>query len=282
METIVKERIEVVPYDLNWPELFKKEAELIRKILGNNCIEIHHIGSTSVPGLSAKPLIDILPVVRNILDVDPFVKAMESIGYEAMGEYGIAFRRFFRKSILGVRSHNVHIYEEGDSEISRYIKFRDWMRSHKDDAANYAKLKLELAAKYPQDILQYCIGKDAFVAHIDAKTGFSGCRMVKALTDREWLAVRAFRKCFFKERDPYDWSFNREDHIHFAFYKNAEVIGYAHIELLKERSAALRMIAIDEKYRNLGFDKELQKLCQRWVSHQGRKNLCIQCLEDVV
>src|SRR3989338_10555629 len=156
----MKKNIEVVPYSPEWPEMFASEAELIKQALGNNCITIHHIGSASVPGLSAKPIIDILPVVRDIQEVDKATKAMESLGYEAKGEYGMAFRRYFqdRKS---VRTHHEYLYQEADPEISRYLKFRDWMRSHASDAENYGQLKLELAKKFPHDILQYCNGKDA-------------------------------------------------------------------------------------------------------------------------
>ena len=192
----MKKNIEVVPYSPEWPEMFALEAELIKQALGNNCITIHHIGSTSVLGLSAKPIIDILPVVRDIQEVDKTTKAMESLGYEAKGEYGIAFRRYFQKD-QNAKTYNVHVYQEGDPEISRYLKFRDWMRSHPDDAENYAKLKEGLAAKFPEDILQYCNGKDAFVASIDAKDGFDGWRIVKALTDREWSAVRDLRQQYF-------------------------------------------------------------------------------------
>ena len=83
-------KIEVVEYDPTWPKLFELEAERIKQVLGYNCIEIHHIGSTSIPGLSAKPIIDILPVVRDIQEVDKATKVMESLGYEAKGEYGMA------------------------------------------------------------------------------------------------------------------------------------------------------------------------------------------------
>lgn len=278
----MKRNIEVVSYDLKWPELFEKEAELIKKSLGSNCIEIHHIGSTSVPGLKSKPIIDMMPVVRNVLEVDKATKEMESLGYEAKGEAGMAFRRFFLKSVDDVRTHNVHVYEEGDSEIDRYLKFRNWMRTHNEDAKNYANLKTDLAAKYPEDILQYCMGKDAFVATIDAKDGYQGFRMVKALTDREWVAVCAFRKeYFFEVSDPYAESFIHKDHVHFAFYKNAEVIGYAHLHLLSDGCALLRLIAIDKRYRNLGFGKQLLKLCERWLSHQGFKKLLIHSSEVV-
>lgn len=268
--------IEVVPYNGHWPAMFEQESALIQHALGVNCIIIHHIGSTSVPGLSAKPIIDMLPVVKNILKVDKATKAMESLGYEAKGEYGIAFRRYFQKS-KEMRTHNVHVYEEGDPEINRYLKFRDWMRSHEDDARAYANLKLELAAKFPQDILQYCNGKDTFVACIDAKDGFDGWRMVKALTDREWAAVRALRKKnFFKSNaDPYVWTFEHKDHVHFVFYKNSDIIGYAHLQLWAECRAALRIIAIDDSFRNQGFGGQFLKLCERWLFHQDFKTLLI-------
>lgn len=84
--------IKVVPYNGNWPKMFEQESALIQQALGANCIIIHHIGSTSIPGLSAKPIIDMLPVVKNILEVDKATKAMESLGYEVKGEYGIALR----------------------------------------------------------------------------------------------------------------------------------------------------------------------------------------------
>ena len=199
------------------------------------------------------------------------------MGYEAKGEYGIAFRRYFQKG-KNIRTHNVHVYEEGDPEIDRYLKFRDWMRSHEDDARAYANLKIELAAKFPQDILQYCNGKDAFVASIDAKDGFDGWRMVKALTDREWATVRTLRqKYFFKSNtDPYTWTFEHKDHIHFVFYKNADIIGYTHLQLWAEGRAALRIIVIDENYRNRGFGSQFLKLCERWLCHQGFKMLLIQ------
>ena len=274
-------KIEVVKYDPKWPELFKLEAEFIKQALGCNCVEIHHIGSTSIPGLEAKPIIDMLIVVRNIQEVDQAIKAMESLDYEAKGEYGIAFRRFFQKG-KKARTQNVHVFQEGDPEIDRYLKFRDWMRSHASDAESYGKLKLELAQKFPCDILQYCNGKDAFVAGIDVKDGFSGWRIVKALTDREWAAVdRLRRQVLLKSKEDSDTcTFTDKDHIHFVFYKNAEIIGYAHLHLLPENRASLRRLVIDESCRNLGLGSQFLKLCERWLYHQGFQVLLAQSSQE--
>src|SRR3990167_219765 len=120
----MKKNIEVVLYSPEWPEMFASEAELIKQALGNNCITIHHIGSTSVPGLSAKPIIDILPVVRDIQEVDKATKAMESLGYEAKGEYGMAFRRYFQKG-QNARTHNVHVYRGNCKTRNEKVIFRE-------------------------------------------------------------------------------------------------------------------------------------------------------------
>ena len=264
--------IKLVFYDPNWPLIFENEAILLQEALGSNCIAIHHIGSTSVPGLNAKPIIDIIPVVKNILEVDNANSEMKRIGYTAKGEHGIAFRRFFQKG-LPITTHNVHVYEEFDPEINRYLKFRDWMRLHSDDAQEYAELKIALAKKFPDDILNYCLGKDAFVANIDVKDGFNGWRMVQALTDREWKAVHTLRGQYFLNTTRFPESFKDKNHIHFLFYKNSDIIGYAHIQLYDKDSATLLILVIDSLCQNLGFEDQFLKLCQRWVLHQGIKQL---------
>lgn len=272
--------IEVVSYNPRWPEMFASEAELIKKALGNNCIAIHHIGSTSVPGLSAKPILDMLPVVRDIQTVDRAASAMESLGYEVKGEYGIAFRRYFQKS-KNIRTHNVHVYQEGDPEIDRYLKFRNWLRSHPEDADTYSKLKQELAAT-SQDMLRYCNGKDAFVASIDVKDGFDGWRMVQALTDREWSTVRNLRQSYYfnSKSGPYPLTIANKDYIHFVFYKNADIIGYADLKLWPQHRASLRIIVIDGNYRNLGYGSQFLNLCERWLTHQGFKSLYVKSSKD--
>ena len=91
------QHIEIVGYDPSWEEKFNREARLIEEILGGELVAIHHIGSTAVKGLAAKPIIDIMPVVKDVSRADGFNARFEEIGYEAMGEFGIAGRRYFRK-----------------------------------------------------------------------------------------------------------------------------------------------------------------------------------------
>lgn len=270
--------IEVVPYRNEWPGMFEAEARLIKQALGDNCIAIHHIGSTAVPGLAAKPVIDLLPVVKSIVQVDQSNAAMQQLGYEARGESGMLFRRYFPKG-GDERTHNVHVYEEDNPEIERYLKFRDWMRAHPLDREAYGNLKKEVALKHPHNILDYCMGKDEFVASIDAKTGFNGVRVVQALTDREWQAVRMLRQKYFFDKvpiaDPYTWTFTHAGHVHLVLYKGSKIVGYAHIQMWPDKRSALRVHVIDEEYRNSGIGSDFLKICERWLKEQGIKTLNI-------
>lgn len=156
-------KIRICPYESRWRDAFQAEAEQLSGILRGNCVRVFHIGSTSVPGLSAKPVIDIMPVVRDIPAVDGQAAQFAAIGYEAMGEYGIPGRRFYRKG-GDARTHHVHIFAASDTQnILRHLAFRDYLRRHPDVCGAYAALKTELAARHPDDIGAYCDGKDAFV-----------------------------------------------------------------------------------------------------------------------
>lgn len=160
-------RVKVADYNKEWTELYEREAELICNILGDLLTEIHHIGSTSVEGLRAKPIIDIMPVVRKIEEVDAFNLEFEKIGYECMGEFGIKGRRYFRKG-KDERTHQIHIFEESNTEdIKRHLAVRDYLRVHDDVALEYGELKERLALKYPNDIEAYCDGKDDFVEQME-------------------------------------------------------------------------------------------------------------------
>ncbi len=161
--------VRVVEYDCEWPLLFDEEAERLREIFDQDIIEIHHIGSTAVPDMWAKPVIDMMPLVTDIEIVDEYNEAMTAIGYEPMGEYGLPGRRFFRRG-RDIRTHNVHFYQYGASnEVIRHLAFRDYLRSHPDAALRYCELKWKLAQKYRRDIEGYMDGKDAFIKEIEKK-----------------------------------------------------------------------------------------------------------------
>lgn len=158
--------IRVVPYNPDWERLFALEARQIRGVFGDDLVEIYHIGSTAVPGLQAKPIVDMLPVVRQIERVDDFNEAMVTLGYEPMGELGIPGRRYFRKG-GDDRTHQAHAFQAGDSNIERHLAYRDYLRAHPAVAAEYGVLKAELARRFPEDIYGYMDGKDAFVKRVE-------------------------------------------------------------------------------------------------------------------
>ena len=162
-------RIEVVPYNPAWSTMFSAEAAKIAAVLGDQVVATLHIGSTAIPGIKAKPIIDLLVVVQDIERIDDYHEAMEGLGYEPMGEHGIPGRRFYRKPGKDTRTHHVHVYAQGHSEVQRHLDFRDYLRAHPLDAQAYSRLKERLAVKFPDDADRYVQGKSALIEEIDAK-----------------------------------------------------------------------------------------------------------------
>lgn len=163
-----KRKVEVVSYNPNWKKMYKEESEKVKNILNDIIIDIHHIGSTSIPGIKAKPVIDILVEVKNIEVVDRYNNKMKELGYEAMGEHGIPKRRFFRKR-ENKRTHHIHIFQVGNEEIERHINFKEYLVAHPDKAREYSKLKEKLANKYTHDVENYINSKSDFIKEIDRK-----------------------------------------------------------------------------------------------------------------
>jgi GrpB-like predicted nucleotidyltransferase (UPF0157 family) len=160
--------VEIVPHDPAWGEAFRMEERKLREILADEIVEIQHIGSTSVPGLLAKPIIDVLVGVRKIEDVDCYNDDMARAGYEPRGEFGLAGRRFFTKGIPK-RTHNVHVFQAGDPGFERHLNFRDYLIAHPETARKYGELKKALSETCENDIDRYCDGKDAFVKDTERK-----------------------------------------------------------------------------------------------------------------
>ena len=161
------QRIVVVPHDPAWGRAFAAEARAIRAALGENCLAVCHIGSTAVEGLWAKPILDLLPVVRDLKAVDSRRDALTALGYEYLGEFGIPGRRYLRKG-GDHRTHQVHLFgRESRDEIRRHLAVPAYLRCHPDAARDYAQLKRRLARRFPRDIDGYCDGKDAFVKALE-------------------------------------------------------------------------------------------------------------------
>lgn len=166
--------IQVVDYDPAWLRLFEREAARIRGALGEGIVMLEHVGSTSVPGLAAKPKIDMLLVVANSGDESAYVPALENAGYVLRIREPEWFEhRVFRGPDTDI---NLHVFSSGCSEVDRMLLFRDWLRSNTADRELYARTKRELAQRNWQYMQNYADAKndivDAIVARARAaKTG---------------------------------------------------------------------------------------------------------------
>ena len=162
--------IHVMPYDPAWVEAAQAEMKRICSALGDLVVAIHHIGSTAIPGIHAKPVLDFMVEVQDLEQLDLQTTAMEALGYEAMGEYGIPDRRFFRKkNEQGVRTHHVHSFQVGSQGGLRHLAFRDYMIAHPQVAQAYSDLKRSLARQHPEDRQAYIEGKDPFIKEHEQK-----------------------------------------------------------------------------------------------------------------
>ncbi len=159
--------IDLAEYDPEWPRLYKGEAARIRGALGGKALRVEHVGSTSVPGLAAKPLIDIVLVVADSSDEGAYVPDLERAGYVLrIREPDWHEHRLFKGPDTNV---NVHTFSEGCEEVDRMVAFRDWLRSHDDDRELYEHAKRELAEREWKYVQNYADAKSAVVTEIVAR-----------------------------------------------------------------------------------------------------------------
>lgn len=158
------DEVVIAAYDPSWPEIFAGEAWAIQQALGDVLVGIEHVGSTSIPGLSAKPIIDIVVSVTSLAEGTAAVPALEMLGYDCRGENGIPGRLFFRKGLIEFkRTHHLHLVEAGHEQWKSMLAFRDYLRSHPGDARRYEELKRTLAEKFRDNRAAYTNGKADFV-----------------------------------------------------------------------------------------------------------------------
>ncbi|MEM9107567.1 MAG: GrpB family protein [Pseudomonadota bacterium] len=160
----------VVPHDPAWSSRFADEAAAIRSVLGRSVAAIHHIGSTSIDGILAKPIIDILLETPSLAELDREASGLAALGYEGLGAFGIRGRRYFRKDNgEGVRTHQIHAFRNGTSHIVRHLAFRDFLRAHPEKARAYSDLKATLVERPGMTRELYMDGKDPFIKRTEAE-----------------------------------------------------------------------------------------------------------------
>jgi len=168
-------RVQVAPHDPAWPSAFEEAASALRQALGDGILGAENIGSTAVPGLPAKPVIDIMLVVEDFDAARPLVRRIEELGYWYCGENGIPRRHYFiREDESGDVTHHLHVLEDTSLEARKHRLFRDRLRASPADRDAYGELKLRLAAAHGQDRAAYQEGKTALIERILRDAGWQG------------------------------------------------------------------------------------------------------------
>jgi GrpB-like predicted nucleotidyltransferase (UPF0157 family) len=152
-------------YDPRWPQLFERLRSRIASALDELAISIEHVGSTAVPGLAAKPIIDIDVLLRSPSDLAVVIRKLAELGYEHRGDLGVSGREAFRAKCETVH-HHLYVCPTGSREYERHIAFRDYLRTHPADASAYGLLKRELAGRFGNDREGYNLAKSEFVERI--------------------------------------------------------------------------------------------------------------------
>jgi GrpB-like predicted nucleotidyltransferase (UPF0157 family) len=162
---MIEEKVVVVPYDPIWPALFHEIGLSLRQTLGDIALRIDHIGSTSVPGLDAKPVIDVQISVRSFKPLDAYRLPLETLGYVFKANNPDRSKRYFREP-PGRRRTHIHVRQAGSWAEQMAVLFRDYLRTHPDDAMRYAELKYRLAEKFGDDREGYTEAKEPFIWEI--------------------------------------------------------------------------------------------------------------------
>jgi GrpB-like predicted nucleotidyltransferase (UPF0157 family) len=173
--------VKLVTHDPTWASAAANESARLRLALDIVCLDVLHLGSTAVPGIVAKPTIDLFPVVTHLAAVDGRRRHIEALGYNWRGDFGIAGRRFCTHDAAGARLFNVHVFENGSPEIARHRNFHAYLRAHSHEARAYQDVKLTAAQLHPDDTLRYNDWKSSWIqaCELRAKAWFEATATVR-------------------------------------------------------------------------------------------------------
>ena len=161
--------VELVPFDDNWAQEYEQEEKLLKEVLKDYILEIHHVGSTSIKGLCAKPVIDILVVIKSLKDIPKIEDILKNYDYENRGPQGVEDRMFFAKGPEDARTHYLHFTEKGSKTYYDQIIFKKYLIEHPEYIQKYADLKKELAKLYKDERPKYTKGKNDFITEVIKK-----------------------------------------------------------------------------------------------------------------
>ncbi|MFZ4573207.1 MAG: GrpB family protein [Phycisphaerales bacterium] len=163
-------RVVVTDYDPRWPTVFADLRARVAPPLAPITTRIEHVGSTSVPGLAAKPVIDLDIVVRDLIEAERAATVLEALGYTRLGDLGVPDRYAFRAT-PDLPRHNLYVVIDGSLALRNHLALRDTLRAHPIDAAAYGELKKRLASQHPEDVDAYCTAKTEFLLGVLRKAG---------------------------------------------------------------------------------------------------------------
>lgn len=253
----MKKKINIVKYDYKWTDIFSSHSNELKQALKENCIDIYHVGSTSVPGLLSKPIVDIMCVVKNLKTVG---QKLESIGYQLKGEFNLPLRLFFSKK----RPNDVHIHvvKENSGEIAWNLIFQNYLRENKKARDIYAKAKLDLIKENPDGFniieglfSEYTIKKGEVIREIAKEAGFDGYRFVIAANRNE---IDSYKKLMNLSKI----DLNSKDIFNLCLYKGVEIVAVACVKFdIKNSMATINSI----KSLNSQDEKILKDKINEWV-----------------
>jgi GrpB-like predicted nucleotidyltransferase (UPF0157 family) len=161
--------VELVPHSPKWAEMAAAESARLKVALGDTLLTVHHIGSTSIPGIMAKPIVDLIPVVSDLMSLDAKVNALRTLGYRWHGEFGLTGRRYctWTDPKTGRRIFQLHCYAQGAAEMPRHLAFRDYLLAHPAIAKAYETEKLRAASIRSDDTQAYNEQKNAWIQRVE-------------------------------------------------------------------------------------------------------------------
>jgi GrpB-like predicted nucleotidyltransferase (UPF0157 family) len=167
--------VKLAEYDKKWLGNFQREAKKIQKIFGKDALDVQHVGSTAIPGILAKPIIDIILIVPSFWRARRRIKKLKEAGYEIKKNDSKKERLFFTKGPEEKRTHYLHIGEVGSGYAEEMILFRDYLRKHRNVAKKYSRLKEKLAKKYQEEREIYTAKKEGLIKRVIKKAKIIRC-----------------------------------------------------------------------------------------------------------
>ena len=257
----MRKTINVGPYDPEWKNIFKVHEEELRNALSDNCVNVYHVGSTSVPGLCAKPVVDIMCVVG---DLKAATEVLSSIGYEAKGEFNLPLRLFFSRKLPN--DVHIHVVKEDSGEIAWNLVFQDYLRANTNARNLYARTKIDLIKENPEGFKmieglfsEYTVKKAEVILNIAQRAGFDGSRFVIVANHNE---IEAYKKLLKLAKI----DFSNENIFHLCLYKGVEVVAAACVKFDRaDWKACIKAINASSPE----YEQTLKNKIEEWAEFHG-------------